>query len=205
MEFGGIFILDDRADRGRGPRRRRVRRWRCGCAANSSIREEDEVEGERGRPSAGLSTLEVEERAAGSFRRHTLERARHRAGLWTARTSRASSAAPRRGDRPVVEQLAARAFTVPTDAPEADGTFSWDATTVVLVEARAGGTRASATATPQARPRRWCRSCSPTRSWERTRSRRRRRGSGCAARCATSAIRESPRARSRRSTSRCGT
>jgi L-alanine-DL-glutamate epimerase-like enolase superfamily enzyme len=40
---------------------------------------------------------------------------------------------------PLVEQLVARAFTIPTDAPEADGTFSWDATTVVLVEARAGG------------------------------------------------------------------
>ncbi len=38
-----------------------------------------------------------------------------------------------------VEQLAARTFTVPTDAPEADGTLSWDATTVVLAEARAGG------------------------------------------------------------------
>ncbi|HEY1688453.1 MAG TPA: enolase C-terminal domain-like protein [Solirubrobacteraceae bacterium] len=32
-----------------------------------------------------------------------------------------------------------RAFTVPTDAPEADGTFSWDATSVVVVEAHAGG------------------------------------------------------------------
>jgi L-alanine-DL-glutamate epimerase-like enolase superfamily enzyme len=40
---------------------------------------------------------------------------------------------------PVVEQLAARAFTIPTDAPEADGTLSWDATTVVLIEARAAG------------------------------------------------------------------
>jgi L-alanine-DL-glutamate epimerase-like enolase superfamily enzyme len=51
-----------------------------------------------------------------------------------------SLAAPSvRGERPVVERLAARVFTVPTDAPEADGTLSWDATTVVLVEARAGG------------------------------------------------------------------
>jgi L-alanine-DL-glutamate epimerase-like enolase superfamily enzyme len=38
-----------------------------------------------------------------------------------------------------VRQLRARAFTVPTDAPEADGTLRWDATTLVLVEARAGG------------------------------------------------------------------
>jgi L-alanine-DL-glutamate epimerase-like enolase superfamily enzyme len=40
---------------------------------------------------------------------------------------------------PVVEQLAARAFTVPTDAPEADGTLSWDATTIVVAEAGAAG------------------------------------------------------------------
>jgi L-alanine-DL-glutamate epimerase-like enolase superfamily enzyme len=40
---------------------------------------------------------------------------------------------------PVVERLRARIFTVPTDAPEADGTLSWDATTIVLAEARASG------------------------------------------------------------------
>jgi L-alanine-DL-glutamate epimerase-like enolase superfamily enzyme len=39
----------------------------------------------------------------------------------------------------IVEQLRARAFTVPTDAPEADGTLSWDATTVVVAEAGAAG------------------------------------------------------------------
>ena len=31
-------------------------------------------------------------------------------------------------------------YTVPTDAPEGDGTLTWDATTIVLVEARGGGT-----------------------------------------------------------------
>ncbi len=46
---------------------------------------------------------------------------------------------PARGAKPVVEQLTARAFTVPTDAPEADGTLSWDATTIVVVEARSAG------------------------------------------------------------------
>lgn len=30
-------------------------------------------------------------------------------------------------------------YTVPTDQPEADGTFAWEATTLVLVRARAGG------------------------------------------------------------------
>jgi L-alanine-DL-glutamate epimerase-like enolase superfamily enzyme len=38
-----------------------------------------------------------------------------------------------------VEQLTTRACTVPTDAPEADGTFSWDATTLVLVQASSAG------------------------------------------------------------------
>ncbi|WP_245862453.1 enolase C-terminal domain-like protein [Georgenia soli] len=33
--------------------------------------------------------------------------------------------------------VTARALTVPTDAPEADGTFAWDSTTMVLVQARA--------------------------------------------------------------------
>ena len=31
------------------------------------------------------------------------------------------------------------AYTVPTDAPEADGTFSWSSTTMVLVSLDAGG------------------------------------------------------------------
>lgn len=44
-----------------------------------------------------------------------------------------------RGALPVVEQLAARAFTVPTDTPEADGTLRWDATTIVVAEANAAG------------------------------------------------------------------
>jgi L-alanine-DL-glutamate epimerase-like enolase superfamily enzyme len=39
----------------------------------------------------------------------------------------------------VVERLEARAFTVPTDASEADGTLSWDTTTVVVAEARGDG------------------------------------------------------------------
>jgi L-alanine-DL-glutamate epimerase-like enolase superfamily enzyme len=38
-----------------------------------------------------------------------------------------------------VEGLSARAYRIPTDAPEADGTIAWDATTMVVVEARAGG------------------------------------------------------------------
>ena len=38
-----------------------------------------------------------------------------------------------------VEALDVSAYTVPTDAPESDGTAEWDATTMVLVEAHAGG------------------------------------------------------------------
>ena len=40
-----------------------------------------------------------------------------------------------------VQDLRVSAFTVPTDLPEADGTLEWDRTTLVLVEAEAGGRR----------------------------------------------------------------
>ena len=38
-----------------------------------------------------------------------------------------------------VTKLTASAYRIPTDAPEADGTFQWDATTLVLAEVEAGG------------------------------------------------------------------
>jgi len=38
-----------------------------------------------------------------------------------------------------VERVTARAFTVPTDAPERDGTAAWDSTTLVLAEVEAEG------------------------------------------------------------------
>src|SRR5438105_62808 len=38
-----------------------------------------------------------------------------------------------------VERVEARAYSIPTRTPEADGTFSWDKTTLVLVNAEAGG------------------------------------------------------------------
>ncbi len=43
------------------------------------------------------------------------------------------------GPGPVVERLSVAAYTIPTDAPEADGTLAWQATTMVLVQAEAGG------------------------------------------------------------------
>ncbi|MEZ0382480.1 enolase C-terminal domain-like protein [Mycobacterium sp. pW045] len=47
-------------------------------------------------------------------------------------TQRASAAIP-------VESVEATAYSIPTDAPESDGTFAWDSTTLVLVTATAGG------------------------------------------------------------------
>lgn len=40
-----------------------------------------------------------------------------------------------------VRRIAVSAYTIPTDAPESDGTLRWDSTTLVLVEAEAGGMR----------------------------------------------------------------
>ncbi len=37
-----------------------------------------------------------------------------------------------------VRELRARAYTMPTDAPEADGTIEWDSTTIVVATVRAG-------------------------------------------------------------------
>jgi L-alanine-DL-glutamate epimerase-like enolase superfamily enzyme len=39
-----------------------------------------------------------------------------------------------------IDRVVAHAFRIPTDAPEADGTIAWNATTLVLVEIDAGGT-----------------------------------------------------------------
>jgi L-alanine-DL-glutamate epimerase-like enolase superfamily enzyme len=47
----------------------------------------------------------------------------------------------RRSDATPVDGLTVSVYTVPTEQPEADGTFAWDATTVVVVEPTAGGQR----------------------------------------------------------------
>jgi L-alanine-DL-glutamate epimerase-like enolase superfamily enzyme len=44
-------------------------------------------------------------------------------------------------DVPAITGVDAAVFTVPTDAPEADGTLAWDATTMVLVTVQAGSER----------------------------------------------------------------
>jgi L-alanine-DL-glutamate epimerase-like enolase superfamily enzyme len=40
-----------------------------------------------------------------------------------------------------IERIDVSAYTIPTDAPESDGTYKWDKTTIVIVEAHAGGKR----------------------------------------------------------------
>jgi L-alanine-DL-glutamate epimerase-like enolase superfamily enzyme len=40
---------------------------------------------------------------------------------------------------PVIDDLHVSAFKIPTDAPESDGTYEWDSTTIVIVEATGGG------------------------------------------------------------------
>ncbi|MEZ5291017.1 MAG: enolase C-terminal domain-like protein [Vicinamibacterales bacterium] len=47
----------------------------------------------------------------------------------------------RRDSRTAIDQVVASAYTVPTDAPESDGTIAWDSTTLVVAEATAGGQR----------------------------------------------------------------
>ena len=45
---------------------------------------------------------------------------------------------PRRGKVPI-EDLRVSALTIPTETPEADGTYEWDSSTIVIVEVTAGG------------------------------------------------------------------
>jgi len=51
-------------------------------------------------------------------------------------------ASTRFGDNVVpIERIDVSAYTVPTDFPESDGTYAWDKTTIVIVEATAGNKR----------------------------------------------------------------
>ena len=53
------------------------------------------------------------------------------------------AAAERRTARtPKIDNLTVNAYSIPTDAPEADGTFEWQQTTIVVVEVECGGMRA---------------------------------------------------------------
>ncbi|HEY2806476.1 MAG TPA: enolase C-terminal domain-like protein [Gemmatimonadales bacterium] len=44
-----------------------------------------------------------------------------------------------RGEGVPLSALGAFAYQIPTDAPESDGTFAWDSTTIVVIEVDAGG------------------------------------------------------------------
>lgn len=46
-----------------------------------------------------------------------------------------------RADSAAVKALHANAYRIPTDGPEADGTFHWDSTTLIVVHVDAGGRR----------------------------------------------------------------
>jgi L-alanine-DL-glutamate epimerase-like enolase superfamily enzyme len=43
------------------------------------------------------------------------------------------------GDDPLVDRVGTAVYTVPTDAPEGDGTLAWDSTTMVVVQVSGGG------------------------------------------------------------------
>lgn len=47
---------------------------------------------------------------------------------------------------PAVTAVDTGLYVIPTDAPEADGTLTWDSTTMVLVTVQAGGQQARWTA-----------------------------------------------------------
>lgn len=53
---------------------------------------------------------------------------------------------------PPVRTVQASAFRVPANAPESDGTFAWDATTLVLVRVEAGGREGSGYSHDPSRP-----------------------------------------------------
>jgi len=46
-----------------------------------------------------------------------------------------------RAGGPPIARLEVTAYTIPTDAPESDGTIAWDRTTIVVAEPEAGGVR----------------------------------------------------------------
>src|SRR5690348_1602456 len=46
---------------------------------------------------------------------------------------------PRLTDHVPIKNVAVNTYTIPTEMPESDGTLEWDKTTIVIVEAGAGG------------------------------------------------------------------
>src|SRR5438045_6565658 len=42
-------------------------------------------------------------------------------------------------DTVLIDDLNVSAYTIPTESPEADGTYEWDSTTIVIVDVTGGG------------------------------------------------------------------
>src|SRR5438046_7526646 len=42
-------------------------------------------------------------------------------------------------DTVLIDELNGSAYTIPTESPEADGTYEWDSTTIVIVDVTGGG------------------------------------------------------------------
>ena len=105
-----------------------------------------------------------------------------------------------------IGRVAARAYEIPTDEPEADGTCAWDRTTLVLVEIEAGGetglgyTYADASIVPLIAGKLATVTRGRDRSFDIAAAAMRR----CGAACAISGAAGSRRPRSRPSTPRCG-
>lgn len=51
----------------------------------------------------------------------------------------AAHSEPAPGGGPTIDKVKVSVYTIPTDAPESDGTLAWDRTTLVIVEPRAAG------------------------------------------------------------------
>jgi hypothetical protein len=61
-----------------------------------------------------------------------------------------------------IDRLEVAAYTIPTDAPEADGTDSWDKTTLVLVEIASGDQHGLGYTYADRRPPTWLTACCAT-------------------------------------------
>ena len=68
-----------------------------------------------------------------------LTRAGRAGGGNGSRTAPLNDARPVSRDAPRIEAVDVSVYTIPTDAPESDGTLAWDRTTIIVVEPRAGG------------------------------------------------------------------
>ena len=96
------------------------------------------------------------------------------------RARRVMAVATRSRPEVAVERLGVRAFTVPTDARESDGTMEWESTTLVLVELEARwSTRLGLHLRRRVDAHGWSSRCSRTSPSERMSCGRRRHGRRC--------------------------